>query len=140
MARWPGSVHDERIFDDSCLCAQLERGDIEGILLGDGGDACRPYMMTPIINPLTGPERRYNASHIRTRNTVERMFGKWKGLFSWLSMSLRTSDHFDHHYRHGNSLQFLKARNDPMENLHPQYGPNQSEENLPGWVMQRDVP
>ena len=131
--RWPGSVHDARIFDNSRLCAQLERGDIEGILLGDGGDACRPYMMTPIINPLTGPERRYNASHIRTRNTVERMFGTWKRLFPCLSMSLRTKlqTPLTIIIATATLYNFLKARIDPMEDQHPQYGPNQDEENLP---------
>ncbi|XP_028412469.1 putative nuclease HARBI1 [Dendronephthya gigantea] len=85
-----GSVHDSRIFDNSRLCAQFECGDIQGMLLGDNGYPCRPYLMTPIADPQTPPERRYNVSHIRTRNTVERMFGVWKMLFPCLSMSIKT--------------------------------------------------
>ncbi|XP_023931601.1 putative nuclease HARBI1 [Lingula anatina] len=127
VARWPGSVHDARIFDNSRLCAQLERGDIEGILLGDGGYACRPYMMTPIINPLTRPERCYNASQIRTRNTVERMFGTWKRSFPCLSMSLRTKlqTTLTIIIATATLYNFVRARNDPMDEPPPQNAPNQ---------------
>ena len=79
VARWPGSVHDAQIFNNSRLYAQFKHGDIQGMLLGDNGYPCQ-----------TAPELRYNASQIRTRNTVERMFGFWKRLFPCLSMSIRT--------------------------------------------------
>ena len=46
VARWPGSVHDARIFDNSRTCAQFEHGDIPGMLLGDSGYPCRQYLMT----------------------------------------------------------------------------------------------
>ena len=52
---WPGSVHDARIFNKSRLCAQFERGDIQGMLLGDSGYPCRPYLMTPLADPQTPP-------------------------------------------------------------------------------------
>ena len=71
-ARWPDSVHDARIFN---IHAQFERGDIQGMLLGDNGYPCRPYLMTPLADLQTAPERRYNAYQIRMRYTVERMFG-----------------------------------------------------------------
>ena len=90
VVRWPGSVHDARVFDNSRLCARFERGDIPGVLLGDSGYPCRQYLMTPIIAPQTRPERMYNCAQIRTRNTVERMFGVWKRMFPCLSQTLRT--------------------------------------------------
>jgi hypothetical protein len=31
--------------------------------LADSGYPCRPYLMTPLLNPQTQPERRYNVSH-----------------------------------------------------------------------------
>ena len=31
-----------------------------GILVGDSGYALKPYLLTPILNPQTPPERRYN--------------------------------------------------------------------------------
>ena len=46
--------------------------------------------MTPLLHPQTQPQRRYNVAQIRTRNTVERMFGTWKRLFPCLSTTLRT--------------------------------------------------
>ena len=37
VARWPGSTHDSKVFDNSHLGAMLERGAYEGHLLGDNG-------------------------------------------------------------------------------------------------------
>ena len=91
VCRWPGSTHDSRIFDISALCSQFRNGLIDGILLGDGGYPCRHYLMTPVINPTTSKERRYNRAHIATRETVERMFGLWKSRFRCISIPLRTS-------------------------------------------------
>ena len=62
VARWPGSVHDSRIFRNSRLCAKFENHDFNGILLGVSGYALKPYLLTPILNPQTPPVRRYNYS------------------------------------------------------------------------------
>lgn len=44
VARWPGSVHDSRIFDNSKVRELFESGQMpEGFLLGDQGYACRSY-------------------------------------------------------------------------------------------------
>jgi nuclease HARBI1 len=52
--RWPGSVHDSTIFDNSLLRAQFENNKFEdAVLVGDGGYACRNYMMIPLSNPTT---------------------------------------------------------------------------------------
>uniref|UniRef100_A0A673ZYN2 DDE Tnp4 domain-containing protein n=1 Tax=Salmo trutta TaxID=8032 RepID=A0A673ZYN2_SALTR len=90
VARWPGSTHDSRIFDNSHLCAMLERGTYEGHLLGDNGYACRGYLMTPLLNPQTSEEREYNTSHILARDFIERVFGVWKKRFPCLKEGLRT--------------------------------------------------
>ena len=109
-------MHDSRIFDNSCLCAQFERGDIQGMLLGDNSYPCRPYLMTPLADPQTPPECRYNVSQICTRNNVERMFGVWKRLSPCLSMSVKT--------KLSSTLiivatavlyNFIRGRNDPIE-------------------------
>ena len=89
VARWPGSVHDSRIFRNSRLCAKFENHDYNGSLLGDSGYAVKPYLLTPILNPQTAPERRYNYSHCRARNTVERLFGVSKRRFACLATGLR---------------------------------------------------
>ena len=47
VCRWPGSTHDSTIFNNSRLCSQMENGNIRGVLLGDNGYPCRPYLLTP---------------------------------------------------------------------------------------------
>jgi len=91
VARWPGSTHDSRIFTNSNICSKRERGDFnEGYLLGDGGYACRPYLLTPFLNPQTRQQQqRYNSAHSRTRCTVERLIGVWKKRFPCLHYGLR---------------------------------------------------
>ena len=37
VPRWPGSTHDSRILETSQISRMYERGDLEGVLLGDGG-------------------------------------------------------------------------------------------------------
>ncbi|XP_037303455.1 putative nuclease HARBI1 [Manduca sexta] len=84
VARWRGSVHDSRIFRESRLKQRFEAGAFSGLLLGDSGYPCTPYLFTPLLNPQTEAEQRYNRSHIRTRNTIERCFGLWKQRFRCL--------------------------------------------------------
>uniref|UniRef100_A0A8C2BR91 DDE Tnp4 domain-containing protein n=1 Tax=Cyprinus carpio TaxID=7962 RepID=A0A8C2BR91_CYPCA len=89
-AKWPGSVHDSRIFRESHLCTLFERGDFDGILLGDRGYACRQYFMTPFPDPNPGPQTRYNAALARTRARIEMTFGQLKERFQCLK-SLRVA-------------------------------------------------
>ena len=49
VARWPGSTHDSRIFENSDICHRFQQQEIEGILLGDNGYPLRPYLMTPLF-------------------------------------------------------------------------------------------
>ncbi|XP_037296752.1 putative nuclease HARBI1 [Manduca sexta] len=88
VARWHGSVHDSRIFRESRLKQRFEAGAFSGILLGDSGYACTPYLFTPLLNTSTPQEERYNSAHINTRNAVERCFGLWKQRFRCLLRGL----------------------------------------------------
>ena len=91
VARWPGSVHDSTIFGNSRICAQFESDQIVGgYLLGDGGYACKKYLLTPLAQTTTDAEKRYNFSQIRTRNSIERLFGVVKRRFPCLQLGLRT--------------------------------------------------
>nr|XP_037290833.1 putative nuclease HARBI1 [Rhipicephalus microplus] len=53
VASWPGSVHDSRIFTNSRVMALYEQKAVPGVLLGDQGYACLPFLMTPLKNPQT---------------------------------------------------------------------------------------
>jgi len=89
VARWPGSVHDSTIFDNSHLRALLEMGPAHGYLVGDGGYACRKYLLTPLTNPTTAAEKLYNASQISARNCIERTNGRLKRRFPALKYGMR---------------------------------------------------
>ena len=60
-----------------------------GYLLRDSGYPCKSYLLTPLLNPITQEEMRYNRAHIKTRNTVERQYGVWKKRFPVLSIGIR---------------------------------------------------
>lgn len=90
VARWHGSAHDSNIFDHSRLRARTEAGHFrDSVLLGDGGYACRLYLLTPYRDPENAHEAAFNRAHIKTRSTVERMFGVWKRRFPVLKMGIR---------------------------------------------------
>ena len=73
VARWYGSVHDSRIFNECFLKVQMEAGDYQGYLLGDLGYALCHYLMTPIQSSCSDAEKKR-----QTRNIFERLFGVWK--------------------------------------------------------------
>ena len=81
VARWYGSAHDTRIFENSSLGMDLQIGKAPGLLLGDAGYPCLPMLMTPFANPSTPEQKKYNRAQIVTRCTIERTFGIWKRRF-----------------------------------------------------------
>ncbi|XP_062596055.1 putative nuclease HARBI1 [Saccostrea cucullata] len=92
-ASWPGSVHDSHIFRTSQIRTYLEEEENglfeNGVLLGDSGYACRPFLLTPYANPQTEPEEKYNQAHARTRSEIERTFGRLKRRFHVLHSEIR---------------------------------------------------
>lgn len=91
VARWPGSVHDSRIFYNSMIRNELETNEANGLLLGDNGYPCNSYILTPVLRPNTVRQQRYNMSHKSTRSTIERCFGILKRRFLALHYGLRLS-------------------------------------------------
>ncbi|XP_063885418.1 putative nuclease HARBI1 [Scylla paramamosain] len=93
LARWPGSVHDARILDESGLKALFEQNYVPAgcYLLGDSGYPCKEWLLTPYLNPLAGVQTNYNTAHKRTRCVVERGIGQLKRQFHVLHGEVRLS-------------------------------------------------
>lgn len=94
VAKWPGSTHDSHIFRTSTVSCQMEQGGYgldDGLLLGDSGYACSPYLMTPYTQPKTRAEEKFNRAHKITRSVIERTFGLLKRRFHILHSEIRMS-------------------------------------------------
>lgn len=90
VARWPGSVHDSRIWSNSQLCMDFEAGLREGILLGDSGYPLSCQLMVPFEYPCSSRARgRFNRALCRSRVFVEQSIGNWKRRFPILSKGMR---------------------------------------------------
>ncbi|XP_063734541.1 putative nuclease HARBI1 [Eleginops maclovinus] len=85
-ARWPGSVHDSRIFRESSLSDRFHQGQFDGILLGDRGYACMKFLITPFPDPQTRQQRSFNHAHSVTRARIEMTFGILKARFACLKV------------------------------------------------------
>ncbi|XP_056598382.1 putative nuclease HARBI1 [Triplophysa dalaica] len=83
-AKWPGSVHDSRIYRESSLSNRMGQGEMDGLLLGDRGYPCQPTLMTPYPEPEPGPQQHFNMAHNRTRARVEMTIGLLKSRFQCL--------------------------------------------------------
>ena len=83
VARWPGSTHDSFVFNNSHICQKLESQP--------HGYPCKPYLMTPYLNPTTTKEEAFNKAHTCTRVAIEQAFGWWKRRFHLLHSEVRMS-------------------------------------------------
>ena len=73
----------------SNLCARLESGELQGILLGDSGYPLRRFLMTPYRNPETAAQANFNRIHVQERMHIERAFGELKQRFQALRNGIR---------------------------------------------------
>ncbi|KAJ1210564.1 hypothetical protein NDU88_005927 [Pleurodeles waltl] len=98
-AKFPGSVHDANILRNSSIpygMGQLQRHRVW--LLGDSGFPNLSWLLTPVRNPRTRAEERYNEAQGRTRRIIERTFGLLKARFpvppydKWIPILLTKED------------------------------------------------
>lgn len=109
VARWPGSCHDQTIFNNSLIKRRLETNEFKNsLIVADSGYANSRYIVTPLLNVNNPVEELYNESGelfllftsaidkqiniflvTRTRNPVERQYGVWKRRFPVLSVGMR---------------------------------------------------
>lgn len=91
VARWPGSCHDQTIFNNSLIKRQFDNGTFDRyMLVGDSGYTLQPYLMTKLLETRNEAENLYNESLIRTRNVVERQYGVWKRRFPILKSAIHS--------------------------------------------------
>ncbi|RXN36535.1 nuclease HARBI1 [Labeo rohita] len=58
-------------------------------LLGDSGYPCKPWLLTPYLQPRQGPQLNYKRAHKTTRAVVERGIGQLKRRFHVLHGEVR---------------------------------------------------
>lgn len=88
VVRYPGSAHDAFIFEFCALHRRLRNQELpcaDGWLLGDSGYPNLPFLLTPMGNPTSANERRYNRAHRKTRVKIECAIGVLKARFLCLS-------------------------------------------------------
>ncbi|KAM7311189.1 hypothetical protein ISCGN_008096 [Ixodes scapularis] len=72
IAKWPGSIHDSYMLSQSSVGENFTTGAYGGLLVGDSGYPCTPWLMGPFRSPTTPAECAYNQTHATTRSVVER--------------------------------------------------------------------
>lgn len=60
MPDWPGSMHDSRIFQNSRLYIRYVQGKLNGIIIGDAGYSSLPFLLTPIADPDTEEQIKFD--------------------------------------------------------------------------------
>ena len=92
----PGRCHDANVLRESQLWRSFEvagnRPFDGAVILGDSAYPLRQWLITPFPGDPDGAKGRFNVSHMRTRNVVERAFGVIKNRFSALKTTLRLKD------------------------------------------------
>ena len=92
VVRWPGSCHDIHIFHTSLIAHQLQGTGLDyGVLLGNSGYACSPFLMTPYQDPVTRKQKQFNRAQKVTHCLIERTFGILKKRFNVLHQEIRMS-------------------------------------------------
>ena len=87
-ARWPGSVHDSRIWKNSSV-REIMRRTTNTVLLGDSGYGIMPYLMTPFSIVEDAAQAAFNRLLKKERVIIEHAFGQLKRRFPILKYVCR---------------------------------------------------
>lgn len=87
--RWPGSVHDSRIWRNSDVLGIIKYNDAGALLLADEGYGIAPWLMTPFKDAHGELKNSYNCLHSKERIIIERVFGQVKRRFPMLKEKIR---------------------------------------------------
>lgn len=87
--RWPGSVHDSRIWKNSVIFEVTNENPAGAILLGDERYGILPWLTTPYRIANGTKETAYNKLHSKERVIIERVFGQVQSRFPILSPKIR---------------------------------------------------
>ncbi|XP_029438231.1 putative nuclease HARBI1 [Rhinatrema bivittatum] len=89
--RWPGSLQDSVVLQQSVLNMQFESEmHKDGWLLADSAFFLRSWLMTPLHIPETPAENRYNIAHTTTHSVIQRTFKSIRARFRCLDGSKGT--------------------------------------------------
>ena len=89
VAKWPGGTHDSFVMKQSDIWPSFENGLATGLVLGDSGYMCRPWLLTPYTTPNTAQEKEFNQRQRKTRVVVECAIGRLKKTFNILHQEIR---------------------------------------------------
>lgn len=70
-----GDRPESNISDNSRQWVEVWDEIHRGHQLGDVDYPCRSFLLTPLANPQSGQEQRYNITHTTTRNCIKWAFG-----------------------------------------------------------------
>ena len=97
VVRWPGSVHDARIFMEYRLFTEFQTNRPDGILSDDSAYPLLPWVMIPFPTPNTSSQMRCNNAQGRTSCGIEHLNGVLKRHFACLKLSgSRTTTSMEH--------------------------------------------
>lgn len=94
---------------------------------------CKHNLLTPYANPEGVAQNNYNRSHIRTRVTVEQLFGVWKRRFPILAYGCRIQLSTAKNVVVATAVlhNIARSQNDPEPSTGPSYNPIDELDNLP---------
>ncbi|XP_054831617.1 uncharacterized protein LOC129327162 [Eublepharis macularius] len=164
---WSGKNHDAFVFKNSCICAAMDTGtfvpgnptlnlngvSVPPIILSDGAYPMRPWLMKPYGKlAVSRREHHFDRCLSRSRNQMEKSFGRLKGRWQCLLHRLKAREEnlvtiitacvILHNICEARGQQFLGELRDPSPVMLPEEGVESLDNNqtlLEGGKLVRDA-